>query len=158
MPWIVDGSVRARTETATHAKRGASMTAEDNKQVVSILFDRLTAGDIDGVLELLTDDVVWRVPGKPELSPVAGDYDKARLRRLFLRMLRQLKDGLKMTVVSAIAERDQVAVEVESKGDLQNGREYRQQYHFRIGFRDGKIASVHEYLDTHHAYDVWIRP
>jgi ketosteroid isomerase-like protein len=69
-----------------------------------------------------------------------------------------LKDGLKMTVVSAIAERDQVAVEVESRGDLQNGREYRQQYHFRIDFRDGKIASVREYLDTQHAYEVWIRP
>jgi ketosteroid isomerase-like protein len=134
------------------------MTTADNKQIVSLLFDRFSAGDIDAVLALMSDDVVWRVPGKPNLSPVAGDYDKARLRRLFLRMLRQLKDGLKMTVVSVIAEGDEVAVEVESEGDLQNGREYRQRYHFRMSFRDAKVASVHEYLDTHHAYDVWIRP
>jgi len=25
-------------------------------------------------------------------------------------------------------------------------------------FRDGKICAVREYLDTQHAYDVWIRP
>ncbi len=72
-------------------------------------------------------------------------------------MLAQLNDGLKMTVTGSVAEGDHVAVEVESSGDLRNGRHYRQQYHFLISFRDGKIASVREYLDTHHAFDVWMR-
>jgi hypothetical protein len=27
-----------------------------------------------------------------------------------------------------------------------------------MAFRDGKIASVREYLDTQHANDVWITP
>jgi ketosteroid isomerase-like protein len=106
----------------------------------------------------MTDDVSWRVPGKPELSRAAGLYDKERLGRLFRRMLEQLEGGLKMTVSGSIAEGDCVAVEVESSGDLRNGRRYRQQYHFVITLRDGKIASVREYLDTHHAYDVWMRP
>src|SRR4051812_6688162 len=105
----------------------------------------------------MTDDVTWRLAGKPELTPVSGVYDKARLGRLFNRMLQQLESGLKMTVVGSIAEGDRVAVEVESSGDLRNGRRYRQQYHFLIVLREGKIAAVHEYLDTHHAYDVWLR-
>jgi ketosteroid isomerase-like protein len=50
-----------------------------------------------------------------------------------------------------------VAVEVEPSGDLKNGRKYRQQYHFALDFREGKIAAVREYLDTHHAFDVWLR-
>ena len=78
--------------------------------------------------------------------------------RLFSRMFAQLHNGLKMTVLGSVAEGDQVAVEVESRGDLRNGRQYRQQYHFLISFRDGKIAVVREYLDTHHAFDVWMRP
>ena len=49
-----------------------------------------------------------------------------------------------------------VAIEVSSSGDLKNGRKYRQEYHFLIEFRDGKICAVREYLDTHHAHDVWI--
>lgn len=134
------------------------MTIETNKRVAAEMFQRFSAGDVEGVLALMSDDVTWRIPGKPELTPVAGVYDKERLRRLFGRMLQQLKDGLKMTVVGSVAEGDQVAVEVESSGDLRTGRKYRQQYHFLIGFSDGRIATVREYLDTHHAFDAWIRP
>ena len=133
-------------------------TTEDNKRSAVELFARFNASDIPGVLALMRDDVTWRVPGKPELSPVAGIYNKERLKRLFERMLAQLEGGLRMTVLGILAEGNDVAVEVESQGDLRNGRKYRQQYHFLITFRDGKIASVREYLDTHHAFDVWIRP
>jgi uncharacterized protein len=129
----------------------------DSKQIAADLFARFSAADIAGALDLMTDDVTWRLPGKPELLATAGVYDKNRLRRLFDRMYSQLVDGLEMTVVSSIAEGDRVAVEVESKGDLRNGRQYRQQYHFAITLRDGKIAVVHEYLDTLHVHDVWIR-
>jgi uncharacterized protein len=135
-----------------------TVTTEENKRSAVELFARFSAGDIPGVLALMTDDVTWRLSGKPELSPVTGIYNKERLKRLFDRMLAQLESGLQMTVVGLVAEGDNVAVEVESQGDLRNGRKYRQQYHFLIAFRDGRIAAVREYLDTHHAYDVWARP
>ena len=128
-----------------------------NTQLVHDLFARFTASDIDGVMDLLADDATWRIPGKPELNRAAGEYDKARLRALFGRMLSQLTSGLKMTVLGTVAEGDRVAAEVESSGDLRNGRQYRQQYHFLFEFRGGKIASVREYLDTQHAWDVWLR-
>ena len=130
----------------------------DNKALVAEMFARLSASDIDGVLALMTDDVAWRIAGKPELTPVHGIHDKARLRKLFGRMVAQLTGGFHMTVIDMIADGDKVAAEVESSGDLTNGRAYRQQYHFAITCRDGKIARVHEYLDTHHAFDVWLRP
>jgi ketosteroid isomerase-like protein len=130
----------------------------ENKQVVAELFARFSASDIEGVMALLADDVSWRLPGKPELFPTAGVYDKKRLRRLFDHMVSQLQRGLTLTVVHSIAEGDAVAVEVEGSGDHRNGRSYRQQYHLLIRLRDGKIATVHEYLDTQHAHDVWIRP
>ena len=56
-----------------------------------------------------------------------------------------------------VAEGDRVALEVTSSGDLKNGRLYRQEYHFLMEFRDGKISAVREYLDTQHAHAVWIR-
>jgi uncharacterized protein len=134
------------------------MSIERNKQVATELFARLTAGDIPGVLALMTEDATWRIPGKPEQSRAAGVYDKERIGRLFRRMLEQLENGLKMTVVGSVGEGERVAVEVESSGDLRNGRQYRQQYHFLVTLRDGKISAVREYLDTHHAYDVWMKP
>ena len=133
------------------------MTIERHKQIAAELFARFSSGDIEGVLALMSDDVSWRIPGKPELSPVAGIYNKERLRRLFSRMIAQLQDGLKMTVIGSVAEGDLLAVEVVSSGDLRNGRSYRQEYHFLLSFREGEIAEVREYLDTHHAHDVWVR-
>ena len=132
------------------------MDIERNRAAAHRLFDRFTAGDIDGVMALMTDDATWLIPGKKELSPAAGLYTRERIEKLFRRMLDGLAGGLHMTVSSSIAEGDRVALEVTSSGDLKNGRRYRQEYHFLIEFRDGKICAVREYLDTQHAHDVWI--
>jgi ketosteroid isomerase-like protein len=63
-----------------------------------------------------------------------------------------------MDVKSSIGEGNAVALEVESSGDLKNGRLYRQEYHILMEFRDGKIAAVREYLDTQHGHDIWVAP
>lgn len=132
------------------------MSVERNKQVATEFFARLTGRDVVGALELLTDDATWWISGKPETLPFAGVYDKARLNRLLSNMGKQLKAGLTLTVKSAIGEGDKVAMEVESLGELLNGRIYQQQYHFLIEFREGKIGSVKEYLDTQHVHAIWV--
>src|SRR6185295_5043968 len=133
------------------------MDTERNRVIAQRFFELFSASDIDGVLALMTDDATWRIPGKKELTPTAGVYTKERIGRLFRRMVENLSDGLRMTVLSSIAEGDRVALEVISSGDLRNGRLYRQEYHFLMEFRDGRISAVREYLDTQHAHDVWIR-
>jgi len=140
----------------TSGDHDGSMTTEQNKALAHEFFARFSAGDLDGALATLTADATWLIPGKRDRMPTAGLYTKERIARLFQAMLKQLRGGLQMTVLSAIAEGDRVALEVESSGDLQNGRLYRQQYHFLLQFRDGRICAVREYLDTQHAHDVWI--
>jgi uncharacterized protein len=133
------------------------VNTDRNKATAQRFFELFSASDIDGVLALMTDDATWRIPGRKELTPTAGIYSKERIGRLFRRMIDNLSTGLRMTVLSCIAEADRVALEVISSGDLKNGRLYRQEYHFVMEFRDGKISAVREYLDTQHAHDVWIR-
>jgi hypothetical protein len=132
------------------------VNTEHNRATAQRFFDLFSASDLDGVMALMTDDATWRIPGKKELTPTAGVYTKERIGRLFRRMLDNLTGGLRMTVLSSIAEGDRVALEVTSSGDLKNGRLYRQEYHFIMEFRDGKISAVREYLDTQHAHAVWI--
>ena len=134
------------------------MSTEANKAVAFLFFKCFTENDINGALNTMTDDATWWIPGKKERSPSAGLYPKDKIGRLFIRMVNALESGLKMTVVSCIAEGDHVALEVVSAGDLKNGRQYRQEYHMLMQFRDGKISSVREYLDTQHANDVWAIP
>jgi uncharacterized protein len=132
------------------------LSTEKNKATAAEFFARFSASDIPGALATMTDDATWWIPGKPELSPTAGMYQKDRITKLFHAMLKQLKSGLKMTPKGMVAEGDRVAVEVVSEGDLKNGRLYRQEYHMLLEFRGGKICAVREYLDTQHAHAVWI--
>ena len=132
------------------------MISDDSRRTALRFFELFSAKDIDGALALMTEGATWQIPGKKELTPTAGVYTKDRIARLFRRMLDELVDGLRMTVVSSLAEGDRVALEVTSSGDLKNGRRYRQEYHFLMEFRDGMICAVREYLDTQHAHDVWV--
>lgn len=134
------------------------MTTESHKTTAHAFFARLSASDLPGALGLMTDDATWWINGHPERHPAAGLYSKDKIARLLGHMLRQLDGGLQMTVLSSIAEGDRAALEVESRGTLRNGRRYEQAYHFLLVFRDGRICAVKEYLDTQHAYDVWIAP
>jgi uncharacterized protein len=134
------------------------MSIEDNKSLAKEFFARFSANDIPGALETMTDDATWWIAGKPEQLSAAGTYSKERIARLFHNMVGQLKDGLKMTVKSLIAEGDMVAVEIESYGELRNGRVYNQEYHVLIAIRDGKISAVREYLDTQHVFATWVQP
>ena len=134
------------------------MSTDINKATAAEFFARFSASDIPGALATMTDDATWLIPGKPELSPAAGLYQKDRITKLFYAMLKRLKSGLKMTPKGMVAEGDRVAVEVVSEGDLTNGRLYRQEYHMLMEFRGGKICAVREYLDTQHAHAVWIAP
>ena len=141
-----------------HLDHDRAMTTEQNKAIAQEFFARFSASDLDGALATLSEDATWLIPGKRDRMPTAGLYTKERIARLFQAMLKQLKGGLQMTVLSTVAEGDRVAIEAESSGDLENGRLYRQKYHFLLEFRDGRICAVREYLDTQHAHDVWIAP
>jgi ketosteroid isomerase-like protein len=133
------------------------MSVDTNKRVAAELFERFNAKDLPGALSLLTDDANWWIVGRTEQLPAAGDHTKEQIGRLLFNMGRQLKDGLKMTVRGMIAEGDRVAVEVESHGELLNGRVYDNQYHFAFTMRDGQIAEVREYLDTQHVHATWFQ-
>jgi ketosteroid isomerase-like protein len=134
------------------------VSLEENKQIAGEFLARFTASDVDGALAAMTDDATWWIAGKSRRRPGVGMHDKVEIERVFRGMLDQLKDGLRMTVKSAIAEGDRVALEVVSRGELRNGRVYEQEYHMLMTIRDGKISAVREYLDTQHVLATWFAP
>lgn len=131
------------------------MSIEANKNTATQFFTRFNSNDMAGALDLMSDDVSYWVAGDPERLAAAGTHNKESIAQVFLRMGKALKDGLRMTIKSVIAEGDIVACEVESYGELKNGRIYNNQYYFQLSIRDGKISSVREYMDTHHVFVTW---
>jgi CubicO group peptidase (beta-lactamase class C family)/ketosteroid isomerase-like protein len=99
----------------------------------------------------MTEDASWRIPGKKELLPTAGVYTKERIARLFRRILMLLSTGLRMNVISSLAEGDRVAL-----GSLPRRPEERSplsaEYRLLAGVQGGKICAVREYLNTQHAH------
>ena len=131
------------------------MSLEDNKRIARSFFERLHARDVQGALDTLSDDVSYWIVGRRDVIPSSGTHNKERMTRMFAAMMERFVNGMDMTVKNAIAEGDQVALEVEGYGPLKNGRVYNNQYHVLMRIRGSKIVEVHEYLDTQHVYETW---
>ena len=128
-----------------------------NRGIAESFYRRFDANDIAGALDLMADDLTFWIAGKPGGNPSAGLHTKQEMADIFRRMTTRMKDGLRMTVKQVTAEGERVALEVESYGELLNGRVYNQEYHALMTIRGGKIAAVREYMDTLHVQDVWYR-
>jgi len=134
------------------------MAIEENRRIAEEFFRCIDRNYVAGALALLAEDVNYWIVGDRAVTPSAGDHDKTAMSKLFHIMFKAFKDGLRMRVLGTTAEADRVALEVESRGELKNGRVYQQKYHILMTIRDGKIVAVREYLDTQHVYEVWFKP
>jgi ketosteroid isomerase-like protein len=143
--------------SASTPLKDLQMSIEQNKHIASEFYRRFDQNDVAGALDTMADDLSFWIAGKPGTAPSAGLHSKQEMARIFRSMTSQMKDGLRMTVKGVTAEGDRVALEVESYGELTNGRIYNQEYHALMTIRDGKIATVREYMDTAHVEAVWFR-
>jgi ketosteroid isomerase-like protein len=127
----------------------------DHKAAISAFFAALGEGRWNApedILRHMTDDAQWWVAGKTSMS---GTRHKAELREMLKATGAISEEGLKITPKSWVIDGDKVAVEAESYMRLRNGRIYNNHYHFAIQMRDGRIASIREYMDTQHAFDTF---
>lgn len=129
-------------------------STEANKATVTSFLEVFSAGNVEKILEGLTDGVTWWVSGR--LEGMSGSYDKAGFGKLIGGVADVYVSPLRITPISMVAEGDKVAVEADSYAELKDGRVYDPRCHFLFEVApDGRIATVHEYLDTKHAYDIF---
>lgn len=124
---------------------------DDNKAIVRALFDALNAADSRALGQLYADDFVLWSPGA---LPFSGNHTKAEALQFTDAILGFFPDGLRFTITGMTAEGERVAVEAESTGRHVSGKPYRNQYHFLVVIRGGKIVQLKEYMDTAHAVEV----
>lgn len=122
------------------------MSIEENRAMALKFLDRLSAFDFDAMFDLLADDAVWRVAGRPESFPPAGTQSKSERREVFEGFVSVLR-SLRLDVVSTTAEQDRVVVEFTGYGESPSGVVYENEFLSLFRFRDGKICSVYEHCD-----------
>lgn len=124
------------------------------KAIVAAFLDSFSSGDVEAILEYLTEDATWWVLGN--LDGMSGTIDKATLGSLLRTVKPLYLDGaLTITPSSMISEDRQVSVEATSYARLCDGRVYSNAYHFRLDLDGDRIRSVREYSDTQHMLEIF---
>ena len=127
------------------------------KTVVRDFLATFSRGDVDGVLDAMSDDATWWVSGG--LDGMSGTYEKATFGPLLRGATAMYEEGaLRITPTSMIAEGDKVAVEAEGHATMTSGRVYAPRYHFLFEVAGGKVLRVREYMDTMHAWETFFKP
>ncbi|KAI9134221.1 nuclear transport factor 2 family protein [Acaryochloris sp. CCMEE 5410] len=132
------------------------MSTEQNKQIVDKFFEKFSAADVAGALELLDDAAIWRAMGREGGLPMSGEMDKPMIGELIENVKSAFPDGMRLTPTGWTAEGDRVALEMESYAVKSNGIVYNNFHHFLVALSNGKITSLREYLDTLHVKQVFI--
>lgn len=130
-------------------------SAQANKQIVAKFLEVFSSGAVDETMAMMTDDATWWVAGT---LPISGTHPKPQFEKLLRGISEACTGPIRLAPRAWTAEGERVAVEAESFADTRNGRHYHNLYHFLFTVRDGKIASVKEYLDTMHTNAIFCTP
>lgn len=129
-------------------------STDANKAIVADFFATFSKGDVPGVIDRMHDEGGWWVSGA--IEGMSGTYPKATLAGLLDGARGLYREGaLRITPTVMTAEDDRVAVEATSFATMADGRVYANSYHFLVTLRDGKVATVREYMDTIHARETF---
>ncbi|MEO9635491.1 MAG: nuclear transport factor 2 family protein [Parasphingorhabdus sp.] len=125
-----------------------------NCEIIDAYYAALAAMDVDGFEALHHSDVVYNVSGHTIIS---GRYESfAALKQVLPAIFEaldfeQFQFAVKWRVMNDGP--DGATAIMEAKGVARNGQRYDQRYAHIFSFRNGKIASVHEFFDTQLAND-----
>ena len=127
------------------------------KRFVLDFFAELVAGN-PACWDRVADDASWKLMARGKSYPYPTDFTKGTYRQLVEESAAMFPNGLRFTVLDAIAEGAKVAVEAESHGYTRDGRLYANVYHLLVELENGRILRVREYLDSGHATEVLTPP
>jgi ketosteroid isomerase-like protein len=126
------------------------MGAQQNVDTIKGMYDAFGRGDVDGILELVTDDVDWATDAALESAPWYGPKrGKEGVRRFF--------DGIGQT--GPVTEFTPLSFTSNDDGDVmafvryaftvtETGKDVAMNLHHYWKFRDGKVCFVRSSEDT----------
>ncbi len=121
---------------------------------VRAFFDLLERGEWDRLASLLAEDVVLEFPG----DRFGGRFTGRRRVMVFLRQNQRLfRGGLHFDPRWVGACGDRVVVEWTNRGVTREGKEYGNRGVTVFVLRDGRVAEIHDYLDTALLERTWPR-
>jgi uncharacterized protein len=126
------------------------MREQDNIDVVRDSFNAFLQGDIPTVLESLTEDVVWHVPGADGV-PIAGTFKGRAGVADFFRKLAENEDIQTLDPQQFLADRDTVVVLGRYRSTVRStGHTIDEPWVMVFTLEGGRVQRFDEYFDTAH--------
>jgi len=117
------------------------MSGENNKALVRAAYDSISAGELDGFMDRLADDVKWTFFGKHRFAgTMVGKEDI--LNNLLTPLSNKMVDGLKININTIIGEGDKVVIEATGQSDVVGGGTYNNIYCYVVTVHDDKITEM----------------
>ncbi len=125
------------------------MSQSESLKVVQEAYANFKRGDIPALLNMMTTDVEWYLPGSPEVVPFAGRRSGREQVGQFFSKLTELQETEQFEPREFIAQDDKVVALGNYRWRLRsNGRIYESEFAHVFTVRDGKVSKFHEYYDT----------
>ena len=123
------------------------MTTEQNKAIVTAIYDALAEGDRRPFAEAMAEDFIWIIEGHNSWSGTWRGRDTVR-RDLIAPLFEQFATTYRARAERFIAEGDTVVVLVKGEVTTKAGKPYNNSYCNVIRLKDGKLVELREFLDT----------
>lgn len=125
------------------------MSEQENVQAVEEAFAAFQRGDIPALLDTLTDDVEWFVPGPPDIIPFAGERRGRDQLVQFFTILGEAVEFEQFAPREFIAQGERVVVLGHSRDRVRaTGHTVENDWAMVFTLRGGKVAGFRSYEDT----------
>jgi ketosteroid isomerase-like protein len=137
--------------TSNHRKSiatEADMSERVNTDIVQSGYEKFGSGDIEGLLQLFAENILWQVP-EVENAPFTGVRRGLDETANFFKQLSENETFTRFEPLEFIAQNDKVVVLGEMAATVTStGRNYESQWVHIFTVRDGKIEEFQEFFDT----------
>lgn len=124
------------------------MSEQENRQAVEQAYASFKAGDIQTLLQSMSEEVTWQLP-EIENVPFAGKRQGRDAVGEFFSTLASLQDARSFEPREFIAQGDKVVALGHYVWQLKsNGRTYESDFAHVFTVRNGRIVAFHEYMDS----------
>jgi uncharacterized protein len=124
------------------------MSEQENIKIAQQAYENFKTGDIQALLDLMTDDIDWELPEIENVS-FARKYKGREGAAQFFSGLAEAQEAIAFNPQEFIAQADKVVVLGNYSWRVKiTGREFSGDWAHVFTIRDGQIAGFKEYMDT----------
>ena len=125
------------------------MSERDNVETVRNLFQAFGRGDVATLLMLLSEDVVWFIPGPPEVAPYAGERRGHAGASQFFQLLGAAVEFEAFEPREFVAQGDRVVALGSERGRVRaTGKTFDNPWALAFTVRGGRITEFRAYEDS----------